>query len=67
MKIDAHVHFWGEKSSKKIWIREKISALQRPFTPEDLKPLIGLQANAITGITTAKNGKSFAVVAEFLS
>lgn len=48
MKIDAHVHFWREKSSDKIWIREKISALQRPFTPEDLKPLMA--ATGIEGV-----------------
>lgn len=40
MKIDAHVHFWGVSFPEKVWIRKKIAALQRDFSPDELKSLM---------------------------
>lgn len=40
MKIDSHIHFWEEDYPEKVWIRKKIAALGRSFSPDDLKPLM---------------------------
>ena len=48
MKIDAHTHFWEEDYPEKVWIRKKIAALGRRFSPEDIKPL--MKATGVEGI-----------------
>lgn len=35
--IDAHIHTWDRHDGRKIWIREKIGALQRAFSIDDFR------------------------------
>jgi L-fuconolactonase len=47
LKIDSHQHFWKFDSVRDAWIDESMAAIQRDFTPDDLKPL--LDKNGIDG------------------
>ncbi len=38
MVIDSHQHFWRYNPVRDAWINASMSALQRDFLPEDLKP-----------------------------
>lgn len=38
MAVDAHQHFWKYSAAEYGWIDESMSALQRDFLPNDLKP-----------------------------
>ena len=48
MAIDAHVHFWGMTFPEKVWIRQKIAALQQDFSPNELKSL--MRETAVEGV-----------------
>ena len=64
MKIDAHIHFWEEEFPEKVWIRKKIAALGRSFTPEDLRPL--MQAAEIDGVVLVQAAPEEAETRYFL-
>src|ERR1700743_1876423 len=40
MRIDAHQHFWIFDPVKDSWMDESITAIQRDFSPADLKPIL---------------------------
>lgn len=40
MRIDAHQHFWIYRPDDYPWIDERMDALKRDFTPDDLRPLL---------------------------
>jgi L-fuconolactonase len=41
VRIDAHVHFWGERELALYeWMTPEMNALRRPFGPDDLRPLL---------------------------
>lgn len=40
MKIDSHQHFWKFDPVRDAWINAEMSAIQRDFMPEDLKPVL---------------------------
>ncbi|HEY8782349.1 MAG TPA: amidohydrolase family protein [Mucilaginibacter sp.] len=39
-KIDSHQHFWKFDPVRDSWIDKTMSAIQRDFMPEDLKPIL---------------------------
>ena len=38
MIVDAHHHFWDPGRREYPWMGDELSAIQRPFTPDDLRP-----------------------------
>lgn len=46
-RIDAHVHLWRLARGEYAWITDAMTALQRDFEPEDVKPL--LEAAGVEG------------------
>ncbi|MDQ3785350.1 MAG: amidohydrolase family protein [Actinomycetota bacterium] len=45
-RIDAHIHFWGPSELNAYeWMTKDMSAIRRPFGPEDLRP--HLEAHAV--------------------
>ena len=40
MKIDSHQHFWKFDPVRDSWIGDAMSAIQKDFMPDDLKPLL---------------------------
>jgi len=38
--IDAHQHFWDTERAEYPWMTKEQSSIRRPFTPEDLRPLL---------------------------
>ena len=39
MHLDSHIHLWELSDGERFWMREKIAALHRDFTEEDLRRL----------------------------
>jgi L-fuconolactonase len=39
-RIDAHQHFWKFDPVRDSWITDEMSAIQKDFLPDDLKPLL---------------------------
>lgn len=56
MRIDAHQHFWIYNEDRDSWITDEMSAIQRNFLPEDLKPL--LAENRIDGTVIVQSDQS---------
>jgi len=45
--VDAHQHFWDPQLAEYPWMTDDVAALQRPFAPDDLQPL--LRAHGVAG------------------
>jgi L-fuconolactonase len=43
--VDAHQHFWDPRRAHYAWLTDERAAIRRPFTPEDLRPV--LRANGV--------------------
>ncbi|MVN20020.1 amidohydrolase family protein [Mucilaginibacter arboris] len=56
LKIDAHQHFWKFDPVRDSWIDETMSAIQRDFLPEDLKPI--LKQNGLEGCVAVQSDQS---------
>jgi L-fuconolactonase len=56
MRIDAHQHFWKFDPVRDSWIDATMSAIQRDFFPDDLKPL--LDAQGIDGCVIVQSDQS---------
>jgi L-fuconolactonase len=56
MRIDAHQHFWKYNEVRDAWITDEMSAIQRNFLPEDLRPLLPL--NKIDGTVVVQADQS---------
>ncbi len=39
MFVDAHIHLWRLDDGERFWMRDKIAALARDFTEDDLREL----------------------------
>lgn len=52
MKIDAHQHFWNYNPQQHGWIDESMQAIQRDFSPADLRPI--LAQNGFDGCVTVQ-------------
>jgi len=63
IKIDSHQHFWKFDPVRDSWIDRPMSAIQRDFMPEDLKPI--LEKYGIDGCVTVQADQSGAET-EFL-
>jgi len=63
LKIDSHQHFWKFDPVRDSWIGESMSAIQRDFMPEDLKPI--LDKHGIDGCVSVQADQSEAET-EFL-
>lgn len=63
LKIDSHQHFWKFDPVRDSWIGESMSAIQRNFMPEDLKPI--LNKHGIDGCVSVQADQSEAET-EFL-
>lgn len=55
-KIDAHQHFWQFDPLRDSWITDEMSAIQKDFFPDDLKPL--LQKNGFDGSVVVQASQS---------
>lgn len=64
MIVDSHIHFWDDEFPEKVWIRRKIAALGRSFTPEDLKPL--MRAAGVDGVVLVQAAPEEAETRYFL-
>jgi L-fuconolactonase len=40
MIVDAHHHFWDPARAEYPWLTDELAAIRRPFTPDDVEPLI---------------------------
>jgi L-fuconolactonase len=38
--VDAHQHFWDPRRAHYAWLTDERAAIRRPFTPDDLRPLL---------------------------
>lgn len=38
--VDAHHHFWDPSAAEYPWMTDELAAIRRPFTPDDLRPLL---------------------------
>ncbi|WP_375436055.1 amidohydrolase family protein [uncultured Hymenobacter sp.] len=56
MKIDAHQHFWQYDPVRDAWINSEMAAIQRSFSPADLKPL--LDRNGFEGCVVVQSDQS---------
>lgn len=45
MVVDAHQHFWDPRRAHYAWLTDERAAIRRPFTPDDLRPV--LRANGV--------------------
>jgi len=43
--VDAHQHFWDPRRAYYAWLTDERAAIRRPFTPDDLRPV--LRANGV--------------------
>ena len=64
LKIDSHQHFWKFDPVRDSWIGESMSAIQRDFMPEDLKPI--LDKHGIDGCVSVQADQSEAETAFLL-
>jgi len=65
--IDAHIHTWRLNDGKRIWIRDKIAALQRDFSMADFEAAsagLGV-ASAIIVQAAADTGETASLVEEY--
>ncbi|MBA2427032.1 MAG: amidohydrolase family protein [Actinobacteria bacterium] len=64
-RIDAHIHFWGRSELNAYdWMTEDMSAIRRPFGPEDLRP--HLEAHAVDHIVLVQTYSSTKETEELL-
>ena len=40
MRVDSHVHFWDPAHTPQPWMTEEHVAINRPFGPADIEPLV---------------------------
>ena len=40
MVVDSHQHFWDPRTAHYAWLTDERAAIRRPFTPDDLRPLL---------------------------
>jgi len=38
--VDAHQHFWDPSTAEYPWMTDELAVIRRPFTPDDLRPLL---------------------------
>jgi L-fuconolactonase len=38
--VDAHQHFWDPRLAHYAWLTDERAAIRRPFTPDDLRPVL---------------------------
>jgi len=55
-KIDSHQHFWKFDPVRDSWIGDKMSAIQKDFMPDDLKPV--LDKNGFDGCVVVQADQS---------
>ncbi len=55
-RIDAHQHFWKYHPVRDAWITDEMTAIQRDFLPDDLKPI--LDANGVSGCVAVQADQS---------
>lgn len=63
--IDAHQHFWDPARGDYPWMTDELAAIRRPFTPDDLRPL--LEETGIDGTVLVQTQASLEETREFLS
>ncbi len=65
MRVDAHVHFWGLRELAAYeWMTDDMDAIRRPFTPDDLRPL--LAAHGFAGAVVVQTYSSVDETRAFL-
>lgn len=40
MVVDAHQHFWDPRRAHYAWLTDERAAIRRPFTPDELRPVL---------------------------
>ena len=63
--VDAHQHFWDPAKADYPWMTDELAAIRRPFTPNDLRPL--LEAAGIDYTVLVQTRSSLEETREFLS
>jgi L-fuconolactonase len=64
-RIDSHIHFWGAAELAAYeWMTEEMSAIRRPFGPEDLRP--HLESHEIDGVVLVQTYASVAETKKYL-
>lgn len=53
--VDAHQHFWDTSRFHYPWLTDERAAIRRPFTPEDLRPLLGAEGVTHTVVVEARS------------
>ncbi len=62
--IDAHHHFWDTTRRTYPWMGHELAAIRRPFSPDDLLPL--LSANSVEGTVLVQTVSDLDETREFL-
>lgn len=64
MIVDAHHHFWDPRSREYPWMGDELSAIRRPFAPDDLRP--NLTQNEVDRTVLVQTVSSLEETREFL-
>jgi L-fucono-1,5-lactonase len=56
MKVDAHHHFWDPARATYPWLTADLAAINRPFGPDDLEPLLEAAGIGRTVVVQARHG-----------
>ena len=65
MIVDAHHHFWDPARADYPWLTDQLASIRRPFTPDDLAPL--LAAAVIDATVLVQTRSSLDETREFLA
>jgi L-fuconolactonase len=63
--VDAHQHFWDPAPGKYPWMTDDLASIRRPFTPQDLRPL--LEEAGVDATILVQTRSSLEETREFLS
>ena len=65
MIVDAHHHVWDPLRADYPWMTDEVASIRRPFTPDDLEPL--LAANGVDATVLVQTRSSLEETREFLA
>ena len=65
MIVDAHHHFWDPARADYPWLTDELASIRRPFTPDDLAPL--LKATGVDATVLVQTRSSLDETREFLA
>jgi L-fuconolactonase len=63
--VDAHQHFWDPRRADYPWMTDEMAVIRRPFTPDDLRPL--LQQAGVDCTVLVQTRSSLEETREFLA